>query len=173
MTRVNLLKGMGGGFVGTIVLSAIMVMKSAMGLMPQFDMIGMLASMLGGSRSVAWVVHFLIGTVLWGGLFAWLDPHLPSRSHWLKGTLFGIGAWVVMMVVLMPMAGAGLFAVKLGMMVTMATLILHAVYGAVMGGVYGAQHPESGELIEAGAAARDLRGRSRAEQDVEGLGPAS
>ena len=32
--------------------------------------------MVGGSRTTAWVVHFLIGTVLWGGLFAWLDPYL-------------------------------------------------------------------------------------------------
>lgn len=173
MTGTNLLKGLGGGFVGTIVLSAIMVMKDMMGVMPQFDMIGMLASMVGGSRSIAWVVHFLIGTVLWGSLFAWLDPYLPSYRHWLKGAFFGAGAWVVMMVVLMPMAGAGLFAVRLGLMITMATLILHVIYGAVMGGVYSAQHPESRALIDTGDVARDLSGRSRAERDVEGYGPAS
>ena len=113
-----------------------------MGVMPQFDIVGLLASMVGGSRTTAWVVHFLIGTVLWGGLFAWLDPYLLSQAHWLKGTVFGIGAWVLMMVVFMPVAGAGLFAVNLGPMVTMATLVLHALYGAIMGAVYGAEHPE-------------------------------
>jgi hypothetical protein len=142
MTATNIFKGMVGGFIGTIVLSAIMIMKTMMNVMPEFDMIGMMAGMLNGSRTTAWVVHFIIGTVLWGGLFAWLDPYIPTQSHWSKGTWFGVGAWIVMMVTLMPMAGAGLFAVKLGMMVTAATLILHAIFGAVMGAVYGVEHPE-------------------------------
>jgi len=173
MSGTNAIKGMVGGLVATIVLSAIMVMKSMMGVMPQFDMIGMFASMAGGSPTTAWVVHLLIGIVLWGGLFAWIDPYLPIQSHWLKGTVFGIGAWVLMMIIVMPMGGAGLFTVKLGLMVTMATLVLHAIYGAVMGGVYGAQHPESGELVEPGSVSRDLRGRAKAERDVEGYGRAS
>jgi hypothetical protein len=37
----------------------------------------------------------------------------------------------------MPMAGAGLFGVGLGMMTPVATLVLHVVFGLVLGGVYG------------------------------------
>jgi len=141
MAGSNYLKAMVGGLAGTTALSAIMMMKGMMGVMPEFDMIGMLASMLGGSRTTAWIMHFLIGTVLWGGLFAWLDPYLPSWDHWLKGTLFGIATWVLMMILVMPMAGAGLFAANLGMMVTVATLMLHAMYGAIVGSVYAAERP--------------------------------
>jgi hypothetical protein len=40
-------------------------------------------------------------------------------------------------VVFMPMAGAGLFGVQLGLMAPVATLMLHWFYGAVLGGAYG------------------------------------
>jgi hypothetical protein len=149
MAHANYLKGMVGGLAGTIALSAFMVMKDRMGIMPQFDMVGMLATMLGGSRTVAWIMHFLIGTVAWGALFVWLDPYLPGGRYWLRGTWFGIGAWALMMILVMPMAGAGPFAVKLGMMVTAATLMLHAMYGAVLGSVYAAERPKPAHPLPA------------------------
>ncbi|MEO8537343.1 MAG: DUF6789 family protein, partial [Betaproteobacteria bacterium] len=50
----------------------------------------------------------------------------------------GVGAWFLMMVIVMPMAGTGVFGLDLGMMAPVMTLILHLIYGAVLGGVYGA-----------------------------------
>ena len=133
----NIGKGMVAGFVATAVLSMMMLIKSAMGLMPQLDIIRMMSDMMSSSPAIAWIVHFLIGTVLWGALFAWLDPHLPGRSHWLRGVLFGVGAWLLMMVLVMPMAGAGLFGLQIGIIAPIMTMMLHAIFGAVLGGVYG------------------------------------
>ncbi len=132
-------KGMVAGLAATAALSALMVMKSAMGMMPQLDMIGMLSRMMGaaGSPVVGWIVHFLIGAVVWGALFAWLDPRLPGGSHALRGVVFGVGAWLLMMVALMPMAGAGLFGLGLGIMAPVMTLVLHMIFGAVLGWTYG------------------------------------
>ena len=42
-----------------------------------------------------------------------------------------------MMVMVMPMAGAGLFGMKMGLMAPMMTLVLHLVFGAVLGWIYG------------------------------------
>jgi hypothetical protein len=42
-----------------------------------------------------------------------------------------------MMIVMMPMAGAGLFGLKIGVMAPAATLVLHWIYGAVLGGLFG------------------------------------
>lgn len=81
--------------------------------------------------------------MLWGVLFAWLDPNLPGGSHWMRGVVFGIGAWLLMMVIAMPMAGAGFFGTAMGLMAPVMTLVLHLVYGAVLGGVYGAQRPDA------------------------------
>jgi hypothetical protein len=149
MNGSNVLKGMVAGFVATIVLSALMVVKSMMGIMPQLDVITMLSKMMGtSSPAMGWIAHFMIGTVVWGGLFAWLDPLLPGGSHWVKGFTFGIGSWLLMMIAVMPMAGAGLFGANLGMMVPVMTLVLHIIFGAVLGGVYGAERPETANLLQ-------------------------
>ena len=42
-----------------------------------------------------------------------------------------------MMVVLMPMVGAGLFGMNMGIMASVMTLVLHLIFGAVLGWVYG------------------------------------
>jgi hypothetical protein len=134
----NIAKGIGSGFVATIVLSAIMLIKQGMGIMPELNPIEMNAQMSGtASPAVGWLVHFFIGTIVWGVLYAWLDPFLPGQ-HWFRGATFATGAWLLTMIVLMPMAGAGLFGLHLGVRALIATLVLHWIYGAVLGGIYGA-----------------------------------
>ncbi|EFI52756.1 DUF6789 family protein [Afipia sp. 1NLS2] len=142
MTTGNWMKGLGAGFVATVVLSALMVMKAMMGVMPELNPIKMIADMLGAPPAVGWAMHFMIGTVLWGTLVAWLNPHLPGESHWLKGIVFAVGAWFVMMAAMMPMAGAGLFGSHLGMMAPIMTLMLHVVFGFVLGAIYALERPE-------------------------------
>jgi hypothetical protein len=134
----NIGKGVIAGFVATVVLSMFMAMKSAMGLMLELDTISMLSGMMHSGPAMGWMAHFMIGAILWGGLFALLAPKLPGGHLWLKGVVFGIGAWVVMMVAVMPMAGAGFFGMNLGMAAPVMTLMLHIIYGAVLGGVYAA-----------------------------------
>jgi hypothetical protein len=138
----NLWKGIVAGFAATIVLSLLMLIKSAMGLMPELNVIAMLTRLMGASSPAAgWIAHFAIGTVLWGGLFAWLDPQISGQSHWLKGVIFATGAWLLMMIFVMPGAGAGFFGLNLGIMAAVMTLVLHIVFGAVLGGVYGLERP--------------------------------
>lgn len=129
-------KGMLAGLIATFVLSGLIVMKAQMGLMPELDPIQMLGNMVGGgSRTIGWAMHFVIGTVLWGLLFTAIFGAGPGRFWW-RGIVFATGAWLVMMIVLMPMAGAGLFGMNLGMMAPVMTLMMHVVYGAVLGGGY-------------------------------------
>lgn len=42
-----------------------------------------------------------------------------------------------MMVAVMPMAGAWIFALNLGIMAPIMTLMLHVIFGAVLGWTYG------------------------------------
>lgn len=150
MTGKNVLKGIIAGFVATIVMSALMIMKQKMGVMPQLNPIQMLTAMIGASAPlVGWAAHFMIGTLAWGALFALLDSRLLGESHWIKGMEFGFGAWLIMMIVVMPMAGAGLFGMQLGMTAPVMTLVLHLIFGAVLGGVYKAERPELTPTIEA------------------------
>ncbi len=133
---MNITRGLLAGFAATVALSALMVAKGMMGLMPELNVIRMLGAMTGGGPIVGWIAHFVIGTVFWGIGFAWLYPKIPGRKAWIKGVLFGLGAWVLMMLLVMPMAGAGLFGLRLGMAAPVMTLMLHAIFGAVLGAVY-------------------------------------
>jgi hypothetical protein len=133
----NVPAGLVAGFIATVVLSAMMVIKGMMGVMPELDVAAMIGMMMGASIAIGWVIHFLIGTIAWGGGFALLYGLIPGENAVVKGIGFGVAAWLGMMIVVMPMAGAGLFGMTLGILAPVMTLLLHVVFGAVLGGVYG------------------------------------
>lgn len=145
MTRFgmqDIRKGMLASFAGTIVLSIVMVMKQIAGVAPQMNPIADLAGIahwligLPAAAPIGWVLHFGVGIVVWGTLFAALHQRIPG-SNLIKGVLFGIGAWVLMMGVFQPMAGQGFFGLNGGIVVPMMTLMFHLVYGVVLGLVFG------------------------------------
>ena len=133
----NLGKAMLAAFVATVVLSILMVMKAMMGVMPNLDIPAMLAKMMGAPETplLGWIGHFMIGTVGYGIVFAFLAGKLPG-SLIVQGMIVCILGWLGMMIVVMPMAGAGLFGLNFGIMAPMMTLVLHVIFGAVLGWVY-------------------------------------
>ena len=136
MDTSKLRDGFIAGFVATIVLSVLLVLKNAMGVMPGLDPVAMLAAMMGMPAIMGWIAHFLIGTVLWGGIYALYHKSIPGDGHLVKGMVLGIGAWLVMMIIVMPMAGAGFFGMAFGIMSPVLTLIMHLIFGAALGLVY-------------------------------------
>jgi hypothetical protein len=94
--------------------------------------------MMSVSLAVAWMMHFGIGAIC-GAVYAISYRVIPGRNPVVKGMLLLTGVWLLMMVMVMPMAGAGLFGMKLGVMAPMMTLVLHLVFGVVLGLVYGKQ----------------------------------
>ena len=136
-------------FVATVVLSVMMLIKGAMGVLPQLDIAAMLATMMGspGSIGLGWLAHFVIGTVGYGVAFAVLAAAIPVRSPVAKGVVLGLAGWLMMMIVVMPMAGAGLFALNIGIAAAVMTAVLHVVFGAVLGWVFQALRGASGGRI--------------------------
>ncbi len=130
-------KGMIAGLAATAVLSMIMVAKGMMGLMPELNVIAMLSNMMGSAPIIGWAAHFMIGVIVWGAGFALVFDVIPGWSSVSKGIAFSFVAWLMMMLVIMPMTGAGVFGDNIGMMAPALTLMLHAVFGAVLGLVYG------------------------------------
>lgn len=133
--RVNIKAGLIAGFMATVVLSIVMIIKAKLGVMPELNAIKMLAGMIGAPLVMGWVAHFVIGTLVWGILFAALVNRLPG-SMIVSAIIFSIGAWLLMMVGPMPMAGAGMFGLNLGIMAPIATLMLHLIWGVVLGFTY-------------------------------------
>jgi hypothetical protein len=79
----------------------------------------------------------MIGIIGWGVGFAAVFRILPGGSSVTKGVGFAVAAWLMMMLIVMPMAGAGLFGLDMGMMAPAMTLMLHAIFGVVLGFVFG------------------------------------
>lgn len=131
------IQGLIAGIIATAVLSALMLLKGAMGMLPQFNVIAMLANTLGGGPLLGWAAHIAIGVVLYGLVFANLSSMLPGRSATVKGVTLGLIGWLAMMLVAMPVMGAGIFAASLGLPVVVATLVLHLIFGAVLGFSFG------------------------------------
>lgn len=131
---MRLIPGVLAGLIATLVLSAIMIAKGMMGLMPKLDVITMLANMMGAGLTMGWIAHFMIG--IGYGVVLSIVENAFELSLTLKGMLLGALGWLAMMVAVMPMAGAGLFGLELGMPAPVMTLVLHLIFGAVLGFTY-------------------------------------
>ncbi|MEO6966956.1 MAG: DUF6789 family protein [Rhodanobacteraceae bacterium] len=132
------LRGLVAGLIATVVLTILMVIKAKMGMLPQLNIPMMLAGMLGGALIVGWIAHFVIGIVIYGLVLANAYDVIPGANATVKGLVLSVIGWLIMMIILMPLAGAGLFGMNLGIMAPIATLILHLIYGAVLGASYDA-----------------------------------
>lgn len=133
----NSMKGMVAGFVATLVLSGLLLLKGSMNLAPELNIIRLLTSLGSIGTVAAWMDHFIVGVVVWGLLFGAYDALASRPAHWLKGIIFGVFAWLMMMLVFMPLAKAGVFGYRIGPIAAGVTLIYHLVYGAVLGTTYG------------------------------------
>ncbi|MEJ2433707.1 MAG: hypothetical protein P8Y53_11305 [Pseudolabrys sp.] len=144
----RILRGIIAGLGATFLLSICMLIKSVAAIVPQANAVQALTKVstlwLGSPLApwVGWAEHFFIGTLLWGVAFALVEPLLPGRT-WMKGVVFSVGPWILMMVLLMPPAGAGFFGVYLGYGAALATLILHFIYGFTLGAAYGLLTPRA------------------------------
>jgi hypothetical protein len=121
------------GLIATLVVSALILFKSSMGLWPELNLIQLLVNL--GSITVvqAWMDHFIVGVVVWGLIYGGVDAMYPEGPHWLKGLIVGVGAWLVMMVAFMPLAKAGFFGSNFGLVGALVPLGYHLVYGLVLG----------------------------------------
>jgi hypothetical protein len=80
--------------------------------------------------------HFIVGMLVWGLLFAIYDTVAARPAGWLKGGIFGVFAWLMMMVTFMPLAGAGFFGAKTEISTRLGLLLLHLIYGIILGVTY-------------------------------------
>lgn len=92
---------------------------------------------------VGWIAHFIVGTLILGPLFGVLCPRLPTDTPESKGILFAVGAFVVMGLTVAPLVGVlggrpvGIFFMQAGFGTLAWMIATHAVYGIVLGSVYG------------------------------------
>ncbi len=140
------------GLVATAVMTVLMYLGKTMGM--PMDMPRMLGLMFTGPDSTGLVyalglmAHLMMG-VIFAIVYAALFDLLGVDANWLWGAVFGAVHGVIagmafgMMPAMHPrmgpgevLAAPGPFGVRYGSMVPIGVLLLHVVFGAVVGGVY-------------------------------------
>ena len=139
----NIGRAIAGGFVGTILLTVMMRFVSPMMTGQKMDVAGKLGDMTGMGRIAGMIMHFLIGSVVFALIYAFLFFRFLPGAPWQKGLLSGVIFWLGLETVMMPMMGGGFFSSQMGgMKIVMAALMAHLVYGVALGGIAGGPPPK-------------------------------
>jgi hypothetical protein len=82
---------------------------------------------------------FVLGGMAWALLFVLAVEGRLSGSPWKRGVEFALVPWLFSLVVVIPLLGGGLLGLSLGAgpLPIVGNLILHAVYGVILGSVWG------------------------------------
>lgn len=137
------------GVLATIAMSAVMLVGMLTGLAPMPEPIpkALAALVLGGAPQPVLMGAALLGHLGYGaawaaGLYAALD-----RVQVREGLALGVGLWILMGALVLPLLGWGLFGTALDPRIAIATLLLHLVYGATLAPAF--------EALGASAAEKD------------------
>ena len=143
MAGESIKSGLTAGFAASAAVGALMIIKTQLGILPELNPIGDIVAIVDRYTGLqfppdtGWIGHFVIGAVGWGVIYTWIRKLLPGPAV-VRGLIFGVLAWLVMMIVFMPVAGHGFFGLSLGIAAPLATFAQHLVFGAVLGAVYAA-----------------------------------
>jgi hypothetical protein len=113
-----------------MVHALLMAIKHRAGILPGFepyeDLQRLLSSVTDYSLTPpwSWLLPYVNGAVILGFVFGKLFVVLPVRTAIGKGAAFGLAAWLVMGLGFLPLAGRGLFGIRLGFGATPAALML-------------------------------------------------
>lgn len=134
------------GIGATLVMTALLYMANAVGMV-HMDMVKTLGTMFVAPGATAYVVggimHLMMG-IIFAAIYALAYQATGLASNWKTGLGFGFIHWIVAGIGLgllplvhppMPMT-PGFFLVHQGMMGILGLLMLHLVYGAVVGAMY-------------------------------------
>lgn len=129
-------KGVGWGVVATLAMSALMLAATASGVSPMPKPIpaAIMGTILGAETprpvllAAAILAHLGYGG-FWGGVLATVTRPV---TVW-KGLGLGLALWLAMQVVVLPFLGWGVFGAAVTPKIAAATLVLHLVYGGVLG----------------------------------------
>lgn len=92
---------------------------------------------IGDGVAIGLVLNLVLGLV-WAMVYARFFVHRLPGAGWQRGMLFSLIPWLLSLLVFFPMSGLGFFGSELdaGFLPAAGNLILHLVYGAVLGTLY-------------------------------------
>lgn len=142
-TQFSIKSALVAGLIATAAMTIFTFMAPLMGF--EMDIPKMLANAFGIPIIFGWIIHFMIGEILAINFAAIFLIKTNKAADFKSGALFGLIPWFVAQVMVMPMmsvmAGvsysAGLFSGSI--LIAMASLVGHLIYGAILGSIYKSQ----------------------------------
>jgi len=134
----DLFKGITAGLIATLAVTAVLAVNAVTSLFPSLNLIALVNVTLHAPPHAlaGWIVHGTAAAAAGGSVYAWLEPRLDADHPVKRGILFGVATWLASMLLFMPAAGAGVFGLRIGVHLPIATLLLHLGYGALLGWLY-------------------------------------
>lgn len=121
MERPAVRRAILGGFVATALTTALSYVR------------------VGSFSSASAPLHFVIGSLLFPLIFAFLIYPVLGGSPWVRGAVWGVILWFLAQAVVVPATGMGFFSAR-----TMQpaqsilwSLMKHVAYGCVLGAIAG------------------------------------
>jgi hypothetical protein len=127
---INIGKGIIAGLVASAAASGAIYLGSLAGVLPAADPVRSVSGVMLSPSGLSWVMHFAVGTFLWGPLLAVMSPILPS-PFWFKGVVFGALAWLLMLLVTWAADPTSPPQANL------EPILLHVLFGGIFGWTYG------------------------------------
>lgn len=146
---MNAARAAWAGAIGAVVMTVIMFIARAAGMGVNLELVlgsFFTASVDTGTWILGFVLHVLLG-VIFGLVYAWVFERVLHRADWQAGVGVGLVHSVIMGVLLAfvpplhPIVGEtitphGAFLVNLGVIGVVAFVLLHLIYGGIVGAVY-------------------------------------
>lgn len=129
--RVDMKAGLIAGFIASAISLLFLALTTWMALVPEFNYVLIQGSIFGFTKTIfsGWVIYFLIGIIFWGSLYAGIESYLLSPKPITRGIIFGLIVWLIVMVILMPIAGAGIFVKQYDYLASIVILMTDLVFG--------------------------------------------
>ena len=150
-THFSIQSALTAGLIATIAMTVFTYMSPLMGF--EMNIPKILSYTMGAPIVVGWIAHFMIGELLAVSFAVIFLGTTNKPANAKSGALFGLIPWFIAQTMVMPMmsilngAGylSGLFSGSI--IIAMASLAGHLIYGAALGSIYKPQ------LIKANAIA--------------------
>jgi hypothetical protein len=126
----------GWGVLATIGMSVIMIIGKVTGMapMPKPIPLAIVTQILGeGTLKPLLMGLAIIFHLGYGGFWGAFLFSVTDSVTIMKGFVLGVALWLIMQLVVLPFLGWGVFGMDITPKIAIATLVLHLLYGGILG----------------------------------------
>ena len=123
------------GLLGTLGMTIIMLLGTAMKLspMPAPIPVALAHKVMGNLPKPVLMISGMLAHFVYGGLAGAVFVKLAKSKNVWYGFAWGVILWLGMQLIFLPFLGWGVFGSSITPKIAVATLVLHLIYGGILG----------------------------------------